>query len=529
MITIPTNNNNNLIIERSSLTITTSHLEANKVQIYHYTPSLTNTMQQEQQHHHTSDLNFHQQTMNNEYKPYAAMNQKLRPYYLNEEDSSMNMTPLENSLLYTQEDDNSFNFATTTNNNNPQQVLLPQQQNNWSERILHDITGILHILSSSGKVLYCSESCIELTGYHPQEFIGKSLTDFLHTDDLDIFTKNFQLAFTTLTRIKVHYRLRRKDNTFILLESIGQPKQDIPDQPPQSFFAIAQPYLSRSNGLLDSFLEVKMENEWLKKRLNDMMMTQGASPVSATDNSIQQQQYQQQLNIQQDYYIPNHGGQSVLSNHNLSNHNSLGNRNHGNRNLGNQNNNSNSHQHDHHQGDYNNNNNNLQYYSQQQQHYSSTFDKSQDLLLDSNHTQNYMNNDTMTSPQQTSLSRRPSSCSSSTMFQINNNNTTSTAAAAADENTNNYWSTTEGGGYSPSVASSSEVNDMMTRYHQQEENMNMVGSSDSNGAGGLATTSSYLSSNNSTTTVNTDIIKKEKWKRRVRGNSYYYETILRDN
>lgn len=149
--------------------------------------------------------------------------------------------------------------------------FIQQEDKNWSERILQDVIGLLHILSPTGKVLYCSESCIELTGYLPFELIGKSLTDFIHTDDFDIFTRNFQLAFTSLSRIKTHYRIRRKDNTYILLESIGHPKQDIPDQPPQCFFGIAQPYLSRSNGLMDSFLELKMENEWLKKRLNQLI------------------------------------------------------------------------------------------------------------------------------------------------------------------------------------------------------------------------------------------------------------------
>jgi PAS domain S-box-containing protein len=160
---------------------------------------------------------------------------------------------------------------------------------NWSERVLQDITGLLHVLSPAGKILYCSESCIELTGYHPHELVGRSLTDFLHADDLDSFLQNFHLAFNCMTRIKVHYRIRRKNNSYLLLESIGQPKRDAPNQPPQSFFAIAQPYLSRNNGLLDSFLELKMENDRLKKQLNGL---------------VQQQQQQQPQHQQQQYYSP---------------------------------------------------------------------------------------------------------------------------------------------------------------------------------------------------------------------------------
>jgi PAS domain S-box-containing protein len=146
--------------------------------------------------------------------------------------------------------------------------LYTEPAENWSERVLQDITGLLHVLSPTGKVLYCSESSIELTGYHPQELVGRSLTDFLHIDDLDLFIHNFRLAFSSMSRIKVHYRIRCKDNSYLLLESIGQPKQDARDQ---AFFAIAQPYLSKSNGLLDSFLELKMENDRLKKHLNELV------------------------------------------------------------------------------------------------------------------------------------------------------------------------------------------------------------------------------------------------------------------
>jgi PAS domain S-box-containing protein len=169
---------------------------------------------------------------------------------------------------------------------------------NWSERVLQDITGLLHVLSPTGKVLYCSESCIELTGYHPNELVGRMLTDFLHIDDLDLFIQNFRLAFSFMSRIKVHYRIRCKDNSYLLLESIGQPKQGAADQAPQSFFAIAQPYLSRSNGLLDSFLELKTENDRLKKHLNELVQQQQqryhSLPLDQQQFLLRQQQQQQQ-------------------------------------------------------------------------------------------------------------------------------------------------------------------------------------------------------------------------------------------
>lgn len=152
-------------------------------------------------------------------------------------------------------------------------------QKNWSERVLHDITGLLYVLSPFGKILYCSESSLQLIGYQSNELVGRLLTDFLHVDDLNLFTNNFQYALNSMSRVKVHYRIKCKDNSYILLETIGQTKQDASGY---SFLAISQPYISRSNGLLDSFLEIKMENEVLKKRLNELMSLQ----ANNDDNSI---------------------------------------------------------------------------------------------------------------------------------------------------------------------------------------------------------------------------------------------------
>ncbi|KAI8148063.1 hypothetical protein BJV82DRAFT_594465 [Fennellomyces sp. T-0311] len=168
----------------------------------------------------------------------------------------------------------------------PYQVTMPttqQQQTNttidfrrrrnWSERILNEITGLLHVLSPVGKILHCSPSSIELTGYSPEELVGRSLTDFLHVDDIDVFIRDFNRAFHTRSQIKVMYRFRKKDQNYTLFETIGHPRTDVPGQPPRSFFAIAQPYPTRMGSLFDSFLELKMENEWLKQRLREIPNT----------------------------------------------------------------------------------------------------------------------------------------------------------------------------------------------------------------------------------------------------------------
>ncbi|KAI7855331.1 hypothetical protein BDC45DRAFT_505947 [Circinella umbellata] len=158
-----------------------------------------------------------------------------------------------------------------------------RRRRNWSERILNEVTGLLHVLSPVGKILHCSPSCIELTGYTPEELVGRSLTEFLHVDDIDIFIREFNRAFHTRSQIKTIYRFRKKDQSYTLFETIGHPRTDVLGQPPRSFFAIAQPYPSAMDSLFDSFLELKMENEWLKQRLREIPVDVSIDPIFNID------------------------------------------------------------------------------------------------------------------------------------------------------------------------------------------------------------------------------------------------------
>lgn len=194
--------------------------------------------------------------------------------------SSSGATPTSGNI------DKKVGDSSTSNNTTTAAVALKggtdfRRRKNWSERILVEITGLLHVLSPTGKILYCSESTHELTGYRPHELVGQSLMDFLHVDDMDVFIRDFQMSFHTRSQIKTHYRFRRKDDVYIIFEVVGHPKSDIPGQPPQSFFGIAQPVPTKSGGLIDAFLELKAENNWLKKRIDELTLKYGKVDISS--------------------------------------------------------------------------------------------------------------------------------------------------------------------------------------------------------------------------------------------------------
>ncbi|KAI9268689.1 hypothetical protein BY458DRAFT_533809 [Sporodiniella umbellata] len=164
-----------------------------------------------------------------------------------------------------------------------------KRKKNWPEKILVEITGLLHILSPYGSILYCSESSFQLTGYRPHELVGQRLVEFLHVDDMDIFIRDFQMSFHSQSQITTYYRFRKKDETYTLFEVVGRPRSRIAGKRPDAFYGMAQPIPSKNGSSLDTFLEVKAENEWLKSRIDELSEKYGKPAINHTENDIQQQ------------------------------------------------------------------------------------------------------------------------------------------------------------------------------------------------------------------------------------------------
>ncbi|KAI7867543.1 hypothetical protein BDF14DRAFT_1726232 [Spinellus fusiger] len=156
----------------------------------------------------------------------------------------------------------------------------------WTDRIIDDIAGLIHVLSPLGEVLYCSESWTDLTGYYPHELIGQPFANFIHIDDLDIFIRDFNLVFHRRAQMKTHFRLRKKDDTYILLESVSQLKSNSEEKNVQNVFSIATPYMTSLSSSIDSFIDLKMENEWLKQRLKEVAACEKSEFVIPCPKSI---------------------------------------------------------------------------------------------------------------------------------------------------------------------------------------------------------------------------------------------------
>jgi PAS domain S-box-containing protein len=153
------------------------------------------------------------------------------------------------------------------------------KRRNWPQRVVEELKDFLHILTPDGRILYLSPSGKGLTGYPVEELVGKFIIDFIHPDDSGIFMREFNESIATGNPLRFFYRFRKKDSTYTIFESHGHPHLTSeaaafgPNNAAgfcRGFFMMARPYPTKTAALLDSFLEHKIENERLTKRINDL-------------------------------------------------------------------------------------------------------------------------------------------------------------------------------------------------------------------------------------------------------------------
>ncbi len=153
------------------------------------------------------------------------------------------------------------------------------KRRNWSQRVLEELKDFLHILTPDGRILYVSPSSRSLTGYISDELIGKFLVDYIHPDDSAIFLREFNESIATGNPLRFFYRFRQNDGSYTIFESHGHPHLTSeaaafgPNNAAgfcRGFFMMARPYPTKNAALLDSFLEHKIENERLTKRIAEL-------------------------------------------------------------------------------------------------------------------------------------------------------------------------------------------------------------------------------------------------------------------
>lgn len=154
------------------------------------------------------------------------------------------------------------------------------KRRNWPAKIVEQIQDFLHILDANGRIKHVSPNVERLTGYKPEELTDRFLKDLIHPDDVGVFTSELNEAIAKGSQLRLFYRLRKPDGkSFAIFESVGHahiaPAKFAPNpanQSPfcQAVFMMSRPYPTKNAAFLDSFLEHKIENERLRRRIAEL-------------------------------------------------------------------------------------------------------------------------------------------------------------------------------------------------------------------------------------------------------------------
>lgn len=159
------------------------------------------------------------------------------------------------------------------------------RRKNWSQSILDSLRDIVHVMNDELRILYCSAASSEFLGYKPSELVNHLFTEFLHVDDIDTFVREFRTCKSTFQIFQCSYRFLRKDGKYAIMETRGSFYKT-------GFFGNARRVPTESAQSIDSFLDLKMENEMLKQKLELLKREHEGRENSITSDSTNPSSHQ---------------------------------------------------------------------------------------------------------------------------------------------------------------------------------------------------------------------------------------------
>lgn len=194
----------------------------------------------------------------------------------------------------------SFGMAQATQTPGGSTLTEFTKRRNWPAKVVEELKDLLMILDANGRVKHVSPSLTALTGYMPEDILDKLLRDFTHPDDHGLLVTEFHEAIASGTQMRLFYRLKKKDGAYEIFESVGHAHiaaarfaPNPSNQSPfcQAVFIMSRAYLQQENArLLDSFLEHKMENERLRRRIAELRREEEAETEEAAHSWRQSQE-----------------------------------------------------------------------------------------------------------------------------------------------------------------------------------------------------------------------------------------------
>ncbi|OAR00840.1 hypothetical protein LLEC1_06862 [Akanthomyces lecanii] len=186
----------------------------------------------------------------------------------------------------------------------------PSPRRNWPAKIVEELRDWLQILDANGRLKFVSRSVAEVAGYTEDELRDVFLKDLVHPDDKGVFVSELNESIASGNTLRMFYRFKKKDGVYAIFEAVGHahiaaakfaPNPNNQSPFCQAVFLVARPYPTRNAALLDSFLEHKIENERLKRRIAELQQEEEAD---ADDTRQQLSQTMSQSGATNSYFAP---------------------------------------------------------------------------------------------------------------------------------------------------------------------------------------------------------------------------------
>lgn len=164
------------------------------------------------------------------------------------------------------------------------------KRRNWPAKVVEELQDFLHILDANGRIKYASPSVLTVAGYTAEEVLNVFLKDLIHIDDRGVFVAELNESIASGNPLRMFFRFKKKDGAYAMFEAVGHahiaaakfaPNPNNQSPFCQAVFMMARPYPTKNAGLLDSFLEHKVENERLRRRIAELRREEEAETDDA--------------------------------------------------------------------------------------------------------------------------------------------------------------------------------------------------------------------------------------------------------
>ncbi|MBD2040065.1 EAL and GGDEF domain-containing protein [Microcoleus sp. FACHB-672] len=132
-----------------------------------------------------------------------------------------------NPVFNEQAEVNSVCFSAVNINDRKQAVEALAKSEEGFRSLVQNSSDLITILEADGTIRYESPSIERILGYQPEQLIGQKAFDYIHPEDTLTVQNGFATAIQqTDISVKIEFRFRHADGSWVYLEAIGSNRQD---------------------------------------------------------------------------------------------------------------------------------------------------------------------------------------------------------------------------------------------------------------------------------------------------------------